>query len=65
MTSADIHTSKLVDAAKLAETVGLSRATILRFYREGKLPGLRFGHRTVRFEAESSIKKLIDLGRAA
>ena len=55
----------LVDAAKLGEIAGLSRATILRLYREKKLPGLRYGHRTVRFEARSSIQTLIDLGRAA
>jgi excisionase family DNA binding protein len=57
--------SRLVDATQLGEIVGLSRATVLRLYREGKLPGLRYGHRTVRFERASAIQKLIDLGRAA
>ena len=57
--------ARLVDAAQLGEIVGLTRATILRLYREGKLPGLRYGHRTVRFERTSAIQKLIDLGRVA
>jgi excisionase family DNA binding protein len=65
MTPIEDPGARLIDAAQLGEIVGLSRATVLRLYREGKLPGLRFGHRTVRFERISSIQKLIDLGRVA
>lgn len=37
--------------AEVADLLGVSKATVLRRYQSGDLPGLRFGPRSIRFRA--------------
>lgn len=38
-----------IRANKLSELTGIPVQTLLRFFREGKIPGEKFGHRTTFF----------------
>lgn len=65
MTESESNQPVLINAERLSEIAGLTRGAILRLYREGKLHGLKYGHRTLLFEADSALKRIIELGRAA
>lgn len=40
---------RFIDAGQVAEVVGVSRDTVLAWFRDGVIPGTKLGHRIVRF----------------
>ena len=46
-------------AEQVAKKLGVSRDTIMRWYRDGKLKGVRLGYRTVRFRS-AEIEKMLE-----
>jgi excisionase family DNA binding protein len=55
---------KLLDAEQVAKILGKHPRTVLVLAQEGKLPAVRLGHRTVRFQA-SDVQNYIDAHRTA
>ena len=46
-------------AEQVAKKLGVSRDTIMRWYRDGKLKGVRLSYRTLRFRS-AEIEKMLE-----
>ncbi len=46
-------------AEQVAKELGVAKDTIMRWYRDGKLKGVRLGYRTVRFRS-AEIEKMLE-----
>lgn len=51
-------TTELLTCAELAERLKVHPRTIRRFCKTGKIPAIRLGHRTVRFEYSAVLEAL-------
>lgn len=60
-TAATVRTpDTLVDASEIARLYGVKHSTVLRWYRDGRIPGVRISRKTIRFDADQvseSIKR--------
>lgn len=57
-TTAMERKSPYVDADEIAIRASVDRATVLRWHREGRIPGIILTPRTIRFHLAKVLKKL-------
>lgn len=58
-----METKELVDSVGMARILGLNPRTIGNWAKEGKIPFIRMGYKTLRFDPEKVIAALEKLGR--
>lgn len=54
----EMQTQELITITDLARRLKLHPETTRGLYRHGRIPGIRFGHRTLRFDYASVVEAL-------